>query len=75
MSTLIHEMGHSMHSYYSRTYNDYQNSEYKIFVAEVASTVNELLLSKYMYKHSTDKKEKLFILNRLMELFRANMYR
>lgn len=47
MSTLIHEMGHSMHSYYSRNYNDYQNSEYRIFVAEVASTVNELLLSHY----------------------------
>ena len=75
MSTLIHEMGHSMHSYYSRTYNDYQNSEYRIFVAEVASTVNELLLSHYMIKHSSSKEEKLSILNNLMELYRATIYR
>ena len=75
MSTLIHEMGHSMHSYYSRTYNDYQNSEYRIFVAEVASTVNELLLSRYMIEHSNSKEEKLFILNNLMELYRATIYR
>lgn len=75
MSTLIHEMGHSMHSYYSRTYNSYQNSEYRIFVAEVASTVNELLLSKYMLEHSESREEKLFILNNLMELYRATIYR
>ena len=75
VSTLIHESGHSMHSYYSREANSYPYGYYSIFVAEVASTVNELLLSKYMYKHSTDNKEKLFILNRLMELFRATMYR
>lgn len=75
LSTLIHEMGHSMHSYYSRTYNDYQNSEYRIFVAEVASTVNELLLSHYMIEHSNSKEEKLSILNNLMELYRATIYR
>lgn len=75
VSTLIHESGHSMHSYYSRSANSYPYGYYSIFVAEVASTVNELLLSKYMYKHSKDKKEKLFILNRLMELFRATIYR
>ena len=75
VSTLIHESGHSMHSYYSREANSYPYGYYSIFVAEVASTVNELLLSKYMYKHSTDNKEKLFILNRLMALFRATMYR
>ena len=75
VSTLIHESGHSMHSHYSREANSYPYGYYSIFVAEVASTVNELLLSKYMYKHSTDKKEKLFILNRLMALFRATMYR
>ena len=75
MSTLIHEIGHSMHSYYSRTYNDYQNSEYKIFVAEVASTVNELLLSHYMLEKSNSKDEKLFILNNLMELYRATIFR
>ena len=75
MSTLIHEMGHSMHSYYSRSYNDYQNSEYRIFVAEVASTVNELLLSHYLLEHSNDIEEKKYILNNLMELYRATIYR
>ena len=75
MSTLIHEMGHSMHSYYSRKYNTYQDSQYRIFVAEVASTVNELLLSKYMIEHSNSKEEKLFILNNLMDLYDSTIYR
>lgn len=75
VSTLAHELGHSMHSYYSRKNNTYQDSDYKIFVAEVASTVNELLLFKYMLKNSSDKNEKLNILNRLMDLFKATIYR
>jgi len=75
MSTLAHELGHSIHSYYSRKNNEYEYSDYSIFVAEVASTVNELLLSKYMLKHSKQKEEKLFILNNLMELFKATIYR
>lgn len=75
MSTLAHEMGHSIHSYYTRNNNLYVYGDYSIFVAEVASTVNELLLSKYMIKNSNDKKEKLYILNKLTELFRATIYR
>ena len=75
MSTLAHELGHSMHSYFTRSNNPYQYGYYSIFVAEVASTVNELLLAKYVIKNSNDKKEKLFILNRLMELYRATIYR
>lgn len=75
MSTLAHELGHSMHSYYTRENNPYQYGYYAIFVAEVASTVNELLLAKYVIKNSNDKNEKLFILNRMMELFRATIYR
>ena len=75
MSTLAHELGHSMHSYYTRHNNPYQYGHYSIFVAEVASTVNELLLAKYVIKNSNDKNEKLFILNRMMELFRATIYR
>ena len=75
MSTLAHELGHSMHSYYARSNNPYQYGYYSIFVAEVASTVNELLLAKYVIKNSKDKNEKLFILNRMMELFRATIYR
>ena len=75
MSTLAHELGHSMHSYYTRKNNPYQYGHYAIFVAEVASTVNELLLAKYVINNSNDKNEKLFILNRMMELFRATIYR
>ena len=75
MSTLAHELGHSMHSYYTRENNPYQYGNYSIFVAEVASTVNELLLAKYVIKNSSSKEEKLFILNRMMELFRATIYR
>ena len=71
VSTLAHELGHSMHTYYSCKNNTYNNSGYKIFVAEVASTVNELILNKYLLKNSKDKKEKLFILNNLMELFKG----
>ena len=75
MSTLIHEIGHSMHSYYTRHNNPYQYGYYSIFVAEVASTVNELLLAKYVIATSNNKNEKLFVLNRMMELFRATIYR
>lgn len=75
VSTLAHELGHSMHTYYSCKNNTYNNSEYEIFVAEVASTVNELLLNKYLLKNSKDKNEKLFILNNLMELFKSTIYR
>ena len=75
MSTLAHELGHSMHSYYTRNNNPYQYGHYAIFVAEVASTVNELLLAKYVINNSNNKEEKLFILNRMMELFRATIYR
>jgi len=75
VSTLAHESGHSMHSYYARNNNSYQYGDYAIFVAEVASTVNELLLSKYLLNKTTDIKEKLFILNNLMDLFKGTIYR
>lgn len=75
VSTLAHELGHSMHSYYSRCNNSYQNSNYKIFVAEVASTVNELLLAFYQLNNTNDKTEKLTILNNLLDLFKATIYR
>lgn len=75
VSTLAHELGHSMHTYLSCKNNDYIYSSYKIFVAEVASTVNELLLSKYLLKTSKDKTEKLSILNNLLELFKGTIYR
>ena len=75
MSTLAHEAGHSMHSYYTRSNNSYQYGNYSIFVAEVASTVNEILLSKYLLKTSNSNEEKLFILDNLMSLFKATIYR
>ena len=75
ISTLAHELGHSMHTYYSCANQPYQYSSYNIFVAEVASTVNELLLSKYLLKTVKDKDAKLYILNRLMELFKGTIYR
>ena len=75
MSTLAHEAGHSMHSYYTRHNNPYQYGDYSIFVAEVASTVNELLLAKYLLKTSKNKEEKLFILDNLMTLFKSTIYR
>ena len=75
MSTLAHEAGHSMHSYYTRTNNPYQYGNYSIFVAEVASTTNEILLAKYLLKTSDNKEEKRFILDKLMNLFKATIYR
>ena len=75
ISTLAHESGHSMHSYYTRHNNPYQYGDYAIFVAEVASTVNEILLAKYLLKTSKDNKEKLFILDNLMNLYKATIYR
>ena len=75
MSTLAHEAGHSMHSYYTRKNNSYQYGDYSIFVAEVASTTNEILLAKYLLKISNNKEEKLFILDKLMNLFKATIYR
>lgn len=75
VSTLAHELGHSVHTYLSCHNNSYQYSSYRIFVAEVASTVNELLLNQYLLKNSKDKKEKMFILNSMMELFKGTIYR
>ena len=75
VSTLAHELGHSMHTYYSCKNNPYQYSSYSIFVAEVASTVNELLLAKYLLEKQTNKNDKLYILSHLMELFKSTLYR
>lgn len=75
VSTLAHELGHSMHTYYSTHTQPLQNSYYTLFCAEVASTVNELILAKYMLKKSKSKNEKLSILNKLLELFKGTIYR
>lgn len=73
--TLAHEMGHSMHSYYSRENQPYVYGGYSIFVAEVASTANEALLMDYMLKNTTDKSKKLYLLNHYLEQFRGTVYR
>lgn len=73
--TLIHEMGHSMHSYYSKNNQPYLYSGYKIFVAEVASTLNELLLIDYLLKNATSKEERIYLLNYYLEQFRTTVYR
>ena len=75
VSTLAHELGHSMHTYFSNHYNDYENSGYPIFLAEIASTVNELLLSYYMEDNAKTKDEKLFILNERLDMFKATVFR
>ena len=75
VSTLAHELGHSMHSYYSNKNNPYIYHQYKIFVAEVASQVNELILARYLINHTDDKNEKLVILDSLMELFKGSIVR
>ena len=73
--TLAHELGHSMHSWFSDTTNDYVNHEYRIMVAEVASTVNEVLLTKYLLKTETDPGRRAYILNHFLESFRTTLYR
>lgn len=75
VTTLAHELGHSMHTYYSCSNQPYNLSSYNIFVAEVASTVNELLLVHYLIENTTDKNEKLFLINQLMELYKATIFR
>lgn len=75
VSTLAHELGHSMHTYYSNHNQSFFDSSYKIFVAEVASTVNEMLLNYYMLEHTEDTKEKKSILSEMMELFKSTIYR
>ena len=73
--TLAHELGHAMHSYYSSEAQDYVNHDYKIMVAEVASTVNEVLMTKYLLSVETDKKRRAYILNNFLESFRTTIFR
>ena len=73
--TMAHELGHAMHSYFSSEANDFANHDYRIMVAEVASTVNEVLLSKYLLATETDKKKRAYILNHLLEGFRTTVFR
>lgn len=75
ISTLVHEAGHSMHSYYSRKCCEPHESDYTIFVAEVASTVNELLLCSKCLREAESDEEKMSVLNHLMETYKGTLYR
>ncbi len=75
MLTLAHELGHSLHSYYTHANQNKRYGSYSIFVAEVASTANEALLNDYMLNTLEDKNEKLYVLNNFLEGFRATFFR
>lgn len=73
--TLAHELGHSLHSYFSDRANDYHYAGYKIFVAEVASTTNEILLQHYLLSKAETQAEKAYLVNYLIDTFRGTLYR
>ncbi|MDD5697804.1 MAG: oligoendopeptidase F [Victivallaceae bacterium] len=73
--TLAHELGHSLHSFYSHREQDYHYADYQIFVAEVASTTNELLLHDYLMKNTGDRKVQAYLLCHLLNELRGTIYR
>ena len=73
--TIAHEMGHALHSYFSNSRQPYAKSDYTLFVAEVASTVNEVLLLKYLLKTTEDKALKKYLLNYFMDMIRTTLFR
>lgn len=73
--TVAHELGHSMHSFFSSRAQEFVNHSYRIMVAEVASTVNEVLMTMYLLKTETDKKRRAYILNHFLEGFRTTLFR
>ncbi len=75
VSTLAHEMGHAMHSYLSNENQDFTYAGYPIFLAEIASTVNEVLLSNYLINNTNDKDEKIYYLIEFLDKFKATVYR
>ncbi len=75
ISTVAHELGHSMHSFYSMQKQEYSNAKYTIFCAEVASTTNENLLLEYMLKNASTKEERLYFINQYLEQIRTTVYR
>ncbi|HAZ90486.1 MAG TPA: oligoendopeptidase F [Eubacterium sp.] len=73
--TLVHEMGHSIHTWYSTHNQTYFDADYKIFVAEVASTTNELLLLMYLLNHTDDEDKKRYLKNHYLDNFKSTLYR
>ena len=75
MFTLAHEMGHALHSYHSCQHQPVCTSDYVIFVAEVASTCNEVLLMRHLLSKTTDKKERAYLINHVLDSFKGTVYR
>ena len=75
VSTLAHELGHAMHSYYSDSNQEYVYCHYPIYLAEIASTVNEMLLKEYMYKNAKTNEEKISYLTSILEIIRTTIFR
>jgi oligoendopeptidase F len=75
LQTLAHEYGHALHTHLSMTNQPYVTADYATFLAEVASTCNEMLLSRYLIEHAKTKEEKLGLLNELLESIRTTIYR
>lgn len=75
VSEMAHELGHSMHSYYSRRNQPYIYHDYSIFLAEIASTVNEVLLNDYLYKNAKTKEEKVLYLNEFLDKIKGTLFR
>ncbi len=73
--TLAHELGHSLHTYFTNKNQEYYNSSYKIFIAEVASIVNELILTDYLIENSSDKMYQAYIINYMLEQYRTTLIR
>lgn len=73
--TIVHELGHSMHSYYTRREQPYYYGSYSIFLAEIASTTNELLLLDYMLEHSQSEAETKYLLNYFVNQFKSTVFR
>ena len=73
--TVAHELGHALHTYKSNETQPYSKADYTIFLAEIASTVNEVLLLKYLYKESKDNETKKYLLNHYMDTIRATLFR
>ena len=75
MFTLAHEMGHALHSYHSTKHQPVSTADYVIFVAEVASTVNEVLLNRYLIDRTEDKAERAYLINHFLDSFKGTVYR
>ena len=75
VSTLAHELGHTMHSYFSNKFQPFSKADYATFVAEIASTVNETLLNDYAVKNAKSDEEKLYLLGSYLELLRTTIFR